>query len=72
MERLLCILLLKKNNVPLIKSLLNKGANKEIRNGWNKTPAECAGGKFAFNLINNHQPGMEYQDLDDISDDDDK
>jgi len=61
-----------KNHTDLVKMLLMRGADKELRNAWNKTAAESSGGKFVFNLITNHEPGMVYQNLEDISDDDEK
>jgi len=52
-----------KNNIDIIKILLNKSADKSIKDGWGRLAEEC-GKQSAYNLIHSHTAGMKHELVD--------
>jgi len=52
-----------KNNIDMIKVLLNKGADKSQKDGWGRLAEEC-GKQSAYNLIHEHKEGTKYEIVD--------
>eukprot|EP01128_Nolandella_sp_AFSM9_P007429 TRINITY_DN4068_c0_g1_i1.p1 TRINITY_DN4068_c0_g1~~TRINITY_DN4068_c0_g1_i1.p1 ORF type:complete len:338 (+),score=103.87 TRINITY_DN4068_c0_g1_i1:1084-2097(+) len=52
-----------KNNLDSIRLLLNAGADKTIRDGWNRLAEEC-GKVSAYNLLKHHVAGQKYDLID--------
>jgi hypothetical protein len=60
-----------KGHLDAIKVLLMAGASTTTLDGFGRTPAEC-GRVSAYKLISNHTPGMKYQLVADMQDEDGK
>jgi len=52
-----------KNNIDIIKMLLNKGADISIKDGWARLAEEC-GGQSAYRLIHEHKAGTKHEIVD--------
>lgn len=60
-----------KGHLDAIKVLLMSGASTTMVDGFGRTPAEC-GRVSAYKLISAHKPGMKYQLVADMPDEDGK
>jgi len=52
-----------KNNIDMIKLLLNKGADTQQRDGWGRLAEEC-GKQTAYKMLHDHVAGTKYEFVD--------